>query len=240
MRSLTLIKVCSLALTLTAISSSVFAQEKVIFQPVEQETEQARAMCYGKRDRSQSETTKQSHRFRGYLDPHQLEGILSERQGIELDRIISASHLIVMGEQSIAEVQEVEIVIEIKSLNEKMLSMILFRWSPRDPERMERLAEYQENLSFVDKGLPECLIEGPRFADDLCIFDVEDEAGELLDKHLGRLGDERREIDQKSVSQGVIIDVLYRSQAYVDCSGRNTQSIVRARSTRPILSLKKR
>jgi len=221
-------------------STNAFAEDKLVFQPVQQETEQTRAICYAKRSRSESELTKQSERFRGYLDPHQLQEVISGRQVIEFNRIMSVANVIVMGNQATAEIQEAEIAIEIKSLQQETMSTILFRWSPQDPTRMEQLSDRLDRLSFIDQGLPECMIQGTRFGSERCLFDAQSEAEELLGKHIEHLGDEKQEKSQKSISQGLIIEVIYRSQAYVDCSGRNAQSVVRTYATRPVLSLRKR
>ena len=220
--------------------SSAFAEDKIVFRPVTEDTEMARAVCRSKRRSSDSMISKQSQRFRGYLDPHQVRDLSRGRQRLEIPQLVSAANAIAFGGDTMAEVQVADISIEIKSISAKPISEIVFRWSRESPRSMTRLSESDERFSFVDQGTPSCRVSGPSFSSETCLFDAAYQAGELLSKHIKRLGDERFEIAQKSMSQGLMIEVVYRSQSYAGCVGRSAQAIVRTRSSHPILKLVER
>jgi hypothetical protein len=228
------------ALIMSLITSTALAEDKIVFRPVSEETEFAQAVCRAKRSVSDSAISKQSQRFRGYLDPHQLRDVINHRRELRISQLVSAANALVFGGDTIAEVQRAEISVEIKSITGKPISEIIFRWSSEDPTAMNRLSDAEERLSFVDQGTASCRTEGPYFSSETCIFDAEAQAEVLLNKHLSRFIAERTEVAQKTLNQGVMIEVLYRTQSYADCAGRNAQAMVRTRASRPILRVIKR
>lgn len=241
MNTLSSMKMMIFTLLLGVISTTTaLAEDKIVFRPVAEDSESARAVCRASRRVSHSVTTKQNQRFRGFLDPHQLRDVINKRQKLRFSQLVSAANALAFGGEAFAEVQEAEIIIELKSVDGKPISSILFRWSNEDPSAWLRLSESEETLSFVDQGTAECQADGPRFASNTCLFDAENQAEELLHKHLARLSDGRVALAQKSLSQGLMIEVLYRTQSYADCEGVNAQSMVRTRVSTPILRLTQR
>jgi hypothetical protein len=228
------IKTLFSVLIMSLITSAALAEDKIVFRPVSEETELAQAVCRAKRS-ADSAISKQSQRFRGYLDPHQLRDVINHRRELHVSQLVSAANALVFGGDTVAEVQQAEISVEIKSITGKPISEIIFRWSSEDPTAMNRLSDAEERLSFVDQGTASCRTEGPYFSSETCIFDAEAQAEVLLNKHLSRFVAGRTEVAQKILNQGVMIEVLYRTQSYADCAGRNAQAMVRTRASRPIL-----
>lgn len=220
-------------------NANSFAEDKIVFRSVIEDTELTRAVCDSKRDISDSAISKQKYRYRAYLDPHQLQDVLRHRQKIMLSQLVTAVNAVVYGGDTIAEVQETEIAIEIKSVHGKPLSDIVFRWSNEDSKAWNHLSDVDDRFSFIDQGTPECSVTGPRFTSKRCVFDVESQAEDNLYEHLSGLVKGDVEQGKKSLSEGVMIEVLYRTQSYADCMGKRAQAIVKTRAIRPILRLVK-
>ena len=219
-------------LSFLMIATPAFAEESVSFRLTEQSSNPSEAICTLQDESSESSLTRQESTFQIYLPFHLIHEVSSGQRDISIDRLISLSQLKVRGRRSIAEVQEAQVSIEIKSKQQKTLATILYQWSPNFQKDLERISKRNPSFTYIDQGDTACILDDTHNSRNRCFFHVESTSNSL-NRSLRYI----KNHFPKAMSKGLIIEIKYKTHAYVDCTGTDSFSVISNRIATPVLRL---
>jgi len=209
-----------------------FAKDRILFQQIGQRFQSAKAVCIDQLDRSASALTKQSQRYRTFLEADIIQDISRGKETLHIDRLASLGMLNTRGNRASAEIQTAKIAIEIKSLDHTVLSTSLYQWSDQFREDLNQLSLDNYEFSYIDQGPANCTLNGGNGFRSRCLFEAEISPNQLTEQ-LKYIQDKYPEY----FAEGLMIEVLYHHLAYVDCTGRRSVAAISSKSAKPILNI---
>lgn len=220
------------ALSLSLLTNVVYADDFVEFQQIEPNRMYAKAVCYSSRAASSSETVKHVDRYEAYLNPRQLKAVLTGRQVFEFERLSNLAMVKIRGRDAHAMVSVVEIAVQIKSVEGEVFSTTMLQWNSEVSEGLRD--NKRAGLKMEARGATDCATDDPNKSSKVCRYD----ASLDLNAEVSHVTHQLKRHYQENPRQGVIIEVLHRREARVDCSGKYNAAYIRGMSYEPLLILR--
>jgi hypothetical protein len=209
------------------------AEELIGFEIMDQNVRVAEARCVDSASQSVSAYGKQMQIFQAELDSDQVMSILDGRQSVLLQGMSTRASVHTKGLATLSEVQRVDVTLRLKSSEGEVINTTVVRWSDR-PSRPRAFNLYRRSrVEVINQGEPQCSISGEGIGSKSCKFDASKSLSRVLMKNMESL----KKFFQHRGSQGLIIEVEFKTFMFADCSEMESQAFAFGSSEAPSVIL---
>jgi len=215
-------------------ASNAQADDQLNLRMMSRANPYAKVICISDTDTSRSQFNKHTRTYRSYFTARQVKAIAKGRQHLDFKRVMTQIYLQAHGPHALSHVLSAQISLELKTLQGQELSTVLIKWSSEDLTEFLERAERQPKLNVSARPQVTCNAKGSVESAQVCRLDANLNESRDLD-HFYRM---IHAYHHKYPTQGLRLELVYRSDTYTDCAGQLSIATARDMSPAPQVYLR--